>query len=334
LAWRGLMAADLAMTRRHSAARRQWRCPAMLASAVAVATAVLMLPRRAALVVPRWSRALHEGTHRWQASHVVRPCIYSNAYLIFEEERGKIKKRKYHKRRGKLWKFVNSTWHRVHPDVPPEQLGAETVPSHDAEELAGQIRDSKVVLRLLAFLESALTSPAFNATHVVLALDVLMRQRCTLKGKDLEKLKSLEVLKALAARGQQLLEAGGVGSVPVKAVARALRSLGLYKEDAPQLWPLIKPLSFHAEMTVESMDSTDIACVVWAVAQLKELEPELRDKLLPKLVENDRLHWAQVYLRKPAHKEWAYLKWGLVKLCKDVPFLRQVLNEVTVAACA
>lgn len=248
----------------------------------------------------------------------------SGPFLVFEEL--KVQKRKKNKRRrGKEWIYENGQWLRLHPDVPPEQAGRETIPSDDPGELAKQIRRSKVAQRLLAFLETAVLSPAFSADHLALTIHRLVMQRCTLSKEDLGALKDLPVLTTVAIRGKELLDASRPQDMNAGLIAKALQGLAVYKDDMPQLRGLIEPFAAHARQVVEDMDAKEVSFVIWAVSELRECVPGLQDEVLPLFAEPKRLQSARVFLQRWSPQDYGAMRTALLKLQKEVPYLRQVL---------
>jgi len=233
--------------------------------------------------------------------------------------------RRVKRRRGKPFIFKDGKWVPVKPELLPEEAGAQTPPSDSPRELARQISGAKEARWLLAFLKVAATSPAFGASHTALAVHALAVVRGSLSALDLQGLRSSEVLDGLAARGRELLRGEEAQALTPALVAQALRSVALYRRDAPQLLLLVEPLAALATQAAGEMNSRQVSQLVWAVAELRGHAPALQDELLPLVATKQRLASARSFLQRHAREECAKLDMAVLKLKQEVPYLRQVL---------
>jgi hypothetical protein len=226
-------------------------------------------------------------------------------------------------RRKKKWQYSQEKgWVLLNPPKPPEVLGKETIPSENVGKLLGQIQRSRLMKQLLAFLPAAMYSPAFNAIHVAQVLDTITFQRCSIKDSP-EYMQEQEVLTKFASRALELMESAD-DVYPDNAV-KALRGLAIYREQAPQLLCLVKPFADLISRKQEEMDSKQLATVIAAVSFLQEKLPWIVDSVLPPFVAEMRLERARYYLKQRVPQSYKELKYALLKLQKDVPYLRELL---------
>jgi len=228
------------------------------------------------------------------------------------------------KRRTKRWKYSREDgWVLLNPPKPPELLGKETIPSEDPGKLLEQIKSSRLMKQLLAFLPAAMYSSAFSAIHVAQVLDTITFQRCSLKESP-EFMQQQEVLTQFAARGLELMESAD--DIYPDKLAKALRGLAIYREQAPQLLCLVKPFADIISRKHEEMDSKELAMIVTAVSFLHEQLPWTVDAVLPPFLAEMRLERARYYLKQKVPQSFKELKFALIKLQREVPYLREILT--------
>jgi len=229
--------------------------------------------------------------------------------------------RKFTKRRNQKWQYQQEQgWVLLNPPKPPELLGQETIPSEDPGKLLEQIKTSRLLRQLVSFLPNAMYSPAFNTIHVAQVLDTITFQRCTIDKESPEFMQQQEVFTKFASKGLGLMESPD--HIYPDKLAKALRGLAIFREEAPELLCLARPFADLISQNQEEMDSKELATVVTAVSFLHEHLPWIVDSVLPPFVEEMRLERARYYLKQKSPQTFKELKFALVKLQKEVPYLR------------
>ncbi|CAE8717007.1 unnamed protein product [Polarella glacialis] len=297
----------------------------------------------------------HRSLLRCPRSSVVAKAYLADkgTFLVYEEMKKPPKEKLVRKRRGR-------TFNRLSPEDPWEEVEEEVeigLPSEDPDKLAMQFFGLKKVSHMLAFLESAVHSPAFKERHAVKALESLVTWRLAggFSEDELARFGREPGVLALADRLQELLaqreslrsqrevdadkegeekeeeeekedeeedEDEGLGA---HGSVSALRSIAVFKEEAPKLSRLVPALASEAKRVAKTMCNKQVAICVWAISELKSLTRQLQDELLPLLVQNGRIHGVRQYCKDYAHAEYALLKRGILALRRDVPYLCKFL---------
>jgi len=247
------------------------------------------------------------------------------AYLSLEEQVDRGEKRKK-RRRGRAYEFEDGEWKFVQKKT--DELPS---PSEDRSSLLMQLEETSKAQRLLTFLEAAVHSPALDKFVAARALCLLTIQRPSLNNEELIRLGSQPGLIALVAKMEELLkrsddvkgesDTGGLGP---RWSALVLQALAVFK-DVPVLHKLVVPVAEDAAIAAADMNNQQVALCVWAVAELKEVSRLLQDNLLPLMVQNNRILGVRAYLKVKAPFEHSLLKQGILKLRRDVPYLRDFL---------
>lgn len=246
------------------------------------------------------------------------------AYLSLEEQLNRdAKPRK--RRRGRTYVFEDGEWKMASKLRNGDQLPN---PSEDRSTLLRQLEETQKAQNLLPFLEAAVHSPALDQYVAARALCLLSMQRPSLSSDELTRLTSQPGLMALVTKMVELLtrdesESSNSGLGP-RWSALVLQALAVYK-DVPVLHKLVVPVAEEAAIAAADMNNQQVALCVWAVAELKELSRLLQDNLLPLMVQNNRILGVRAYLKVKAPFEHSLLKQAILKLRRDVPYLRDFL---------
>lgn len=232
-------------------------------------------------------------------------------FLTYEENRPAKKRRLSRKERKQRAEDA--------PPVPPP------TPSDDQLELMQQLRKTNNVEGLFEFLEIALRAPAFAAKHAALAMDLLAIRKPSLRPDDLDALTVDPAVVLLANRGPDLFE-NSEALVPGLSIS-ALRCIATYIEFVPQLGNMIKPLARHVVDRVDEVKPEKLAELIWAIAELRDVAPELQNTVLPHFVDTDPRHRRIIGLKGTMSPHLiSQVRKALFKLRKDVPELREVLR--------
>lgn len=252
------------------------------------------------------------------------------------------------KRRGRHGRIIEWTGGpgQAAIEVPKPAWKPMGEASEDPQELLDQIYNSQKAVQLLEFLESAVSSPSFDEYHVVAAFVKLGQMRAGLREEERLELPQRIPFNTFVARAAELLEsskpplmtglesdevlsavaARNKGLSPAK-VADMFEALGVYAKELPShiVRALCEPLSRHAVAAAPSMQHKHVGLVVWAVAQLLNKAPNLVDDVLPLVMASNRLYYARLMLPKTSPQDTSRLELGILKLRRDVAYLREVL---------
>lgn len=236
----------------------------------------------------------------------------------------------YRKRRGQKWRWSKKrgAWVELFkPEYMPEPEQANST------ELHMQLYRIKQMRLLLEFLPGAMSSPVFGSEHVISTVRKMWLLRGTLKqrgAKGVEKggLHSEDrvLLEEVASRGVELLEAAPPENANVDLVFETIFNIAEMKGLVPQLMPLLPPLTLLARSGVDDVDAMKVARVIWAIAELRNDLPALRDTLLPTLIlHKSWRRWKMFWLQNNPTEHSRVLN-ALNKMKNEVPYLRSVLE--------